>query len=168
MSDSPTTPIPAWRVALNVAIVTDPRGRAGVAEKLGCSRPYVSRVTTGDIDPAPAKFVRRVIATLMRVECPHLGVTLAPDECRTFAARTYARISATEVPHWRACQKCPVKAPPRDGFAASPRGGDTSGPAEPDPRCPPDQQPAKPRKPRKPNGGAITTPRNEATEGAAA
>jgi hypothetical protein len=105
-------PLPAWRRALADAAAADPRGRAGVAERMGVSRVYVSRVMSGDIDPVPDKFIGRVLAALCRVECPHLGRTLAPAECRAYAARPYRALAAAEVNHWRACQRCPNKAPP--------------------------------------------------------
>lgn len=105
-------PLPAWRRALEAATQADPRGRAGVAERIGVSRVYVSRVMSGDISPVPAKFVDRVVATLCRVDCPHLGRDIAPDECRRYAARPYRALAAAEVAHWRDCQRCPNRAPP--------------------------------------------------------
>lgn len=105
-------PLPAWRRALEEAVQRDPRGRAGVAERIGVSRVYVSRVMSGDISPVPESFVGRVLAHLCRVDCPHLGRALAPSECRHYAERPYRALAAAEVNHWRACQRCPNKAPP--------------------------------------------------------
>lgn len=104
--------VPAWRRALDNAIETDPRGSAGVAERLGVSRPYVSRVANFSMKTAPAAFIERVAAVYLRVECPHLATTIAPAECRTYARREFRLISQFEVDHWRACQRCPNKAPP--------------------------------------------------------
>lgn len=104
-------PVPAWRTALDAAIAADPRRTAGVALRLGVSRPYVSRVINHHMR-APQEFIDRVTAILMRVECPHLKASLAPAECRTFSARRYQQIGPFEVDHWRACQSCTVKAPP--------------------------------------------------------
>lgn len=99
--------VPAWRRALDAAIQADPRGRAGVAEKLGVSRPYVSRVVNFHMPVAPASFIERVAAVYLRVQCPHLGQEIAPAECRTYSGRTYSACSQFEVDHWRACQRCP-------------------------------------------------------------
>jgi hypothetical protein len=100
-------PAPSWRRALDEAIEADPRGRKGVAERLGVSRPYVSRITTGHIPQASPKFIRRVVAVLQRVDCPHLGTSLPPADCRAYAERRYAQIGPFDVPHWRACRACP-------------------------------------------------------------
>ena len=104
----------AWRVVLNDAITADPAGKKGVAERLGVSRPYVSRVTTGNLQHrVPAKFIARVSAVLMRVDCPYLQRPLAPADCRSYAERNYAQISSFEVDHWRACRGCPNNARPQ-------------------------------------------------------
>ena len=118
-------PVPAWRTALDAAIAADPRRTAGVALRLGVSRPYVSRVITGHMPRAPQAFIDRVLATYLRVQCPHLKVSLAPSECRAYAGRSYGQITVYEVDHWRACRSCPVKAPtvfglPAEGATATP------------------------------------------------
>ena len=100
-------PTPGWRLALNAAISADPEGKKGVAERLGVSRPYVSRITTGHIAVASRRFVARVEAALMQVDCPHLLRALPPAECRAYAQRSYAQISQFDVGHWRACRTCP-------------------------------------------------------------
>lgn len=96
-----------WRELLKNGVETDPRGISGVAKRMGISRPYVSRVLTGSMDPVPVKFTDRVLATFARVECPYLKTALAPQECRAYAQRSYSAITAADVPHWRACKKCP-------------------------------------------------------------
>lgn len=99
-------PVPAWRAALDQAIAADPQGKLGVALRLGVSRPYVSRITTGHIPAASPRFVERVRATYLQVQCPHLGRTLPPDDCRRFAGRSYAELGPDGVDHWRACRRC--------------------------------------------------------------
>lgn len=106
MSEHTPQPLPAWRTALDTAIATDPRGKLGVAERLGVSRPYVSRVATGHIPVASPLFVQRVVDNYLQVNCPHLQAPLPPGQCRSYAARTYTQISAHDVPHWRACLRC--------------------------------------------------------------
>lgn len=112
-------PAPSWRRALDAAIATDPAGKQGVAARLGVSRPYVSRVTTGHIPVAPQRFIDRVAAVYLQVDCPHLQRSLPPADCQAFAAREYARIAAADVPHWRACRRCPSNPVQRRAVAAS-------------------------------------------------
>jgi hypothetical protein len=101
-------PAPDWRRALDAAIASDPRGRQGVAERLEVSRGYVSRVAGGDLTACPpARFIERVEATLMELDCPFMGRRMAPAECRRYASRSYAQVSQFDVPHWRACRACP-------------------------------------------------------------
>lgn len=97
-----------WLDLLKSSIATDPRGISGVAARLGYSRPAVSRVLAGTYGDTRniATAVQRLLA---RIDCPHLGASLAPAECRAYAARSYSAISAADVPHWRACKKCPHK-----------------------------------------------------------
>lgn len=105
-------PLPAWRRALDAAIATDPRGRQGVAERLEVTRAYVSRVAGGDLAARPpARFIERVHAALMQVDCPYLGRSIPPAECRAYASRSYAQVRRHEVDHWRACLKCTARAP---------------------------------------------------------
>ena len=114
--------LPAWRVVLNSAITTDPAGKKGVAERLGVSRPYVSRVTTGDLQHrVPARFIARVTAVLMQVDCPYLQRPLPPAECGRYAERSYAQVSSFEVDHWRACRACPNNARRNASLAAAQR-----------------------------------------------
>ena len=103
--------LPAWRVALDAAIAGDPAGKKGVAERLTeagfkTSRPYVSRIATGHIPKASAKFIAKVVAVYLRVDCPALQRSLPPAECRAYAERSYAQITSFEVAHWRACRGC--------------------------------------------------------------
>lgn len=97
-----------WRVLIEQAIDTDPRGITGVAMRLGYSRPAVSRVINGTYG-STENFAKAVLAAYARIDCPHLKTSLAPDECRNFAGRSYRAITAAEVPHWRACKRCPHK-----------------------------------------------------------
>lgn len=97
-----------WLTLLRTAVDADPRGIAGAAERLGYSRPAISRViagTYGSTDNVAAA----VLATYARIDCPHLKVSLAPNECAAYAARRYSAIAAADVPHWRACKRCPHK-----------------------------------------------------------
>jgi hypothetical protein len=97
-----------WLAILKAAIAAEPRGISGVAQRLGYSRPAVSRVLAGSYGNTE-RLAAAVLATFARIDCPHLGASLAPDECRAYATRSYSAISAADVPHWRACKKCPHK-----------------------------------------------------------
>ena len=100
-----------WRALLDAAIATDPRGITGVAERLGYSRPAISRVVAGTYG-SPGNVAAAVLATYARIDCPHLQTSLAPQDCAVFAARSYSAITAADVPHWRACRRCPNKPEP--------------------------------------------------------
>jgi len=139
-SANPPAVAPAWVLALSTAIATDPRGKAGVAERLGVTRAYVSRVVCGDLAATPPeRFVARVQAVLMQVQCPYLARLLPPDQCRSYAQRSYSQVNQFEVDHWRACRRCPNKAPPALP-APLPAQAQQAAPKAP---------PAQPRSPRK-------------------
>lgn len=95
-----------WFDTLCTAIDTDPRGITGVAEQLGYSRPAISRVLSGTYGSTD-KIAAAVLEIYARIDCPHLLTSLAQQTCRDYAARSYRAITAAEVPHWRACKKCP-------------------------------------------------------------
>lgn len=109
---------PLWLTLLLDAVATHPKGKLGVAGALGISRPYVSRVLTGSIPVPPQKFIDRVLRTYQRVDCPHLGTSLAHSDCVTHASRPYAALSHMEVDHWRACQRCAHRPASAAGAAA--------------------------------------------------
>lgn len=104
---------PDWRRVLADAIATDPLGRKGVADKIGVSRVYVSRVAGGHIDPVSPRFIARLLGWYERIACPHLRSEITPAQCRSHAQRPYKALEGpAEVEHWRACQRCTAKAPP--------------------------------------------------------
>ena len=95
-----------WLSLLRQAVDADPRGKAGVAERLGYSRPAISRVLSGSYGDT-GRLATKVLATYARIDCPHLLASLAPAECSAYAGRAYGAIAAADVPHWRACRRCP-------------------------------------------------------------
>lgn len=99
---------PDWRDVLEREISADPRGKLGLAERMGVSRVYVSRVATGHIPPEQVspRFIARLYESLEAYICPHTGQTIAPSLCRQTAARTYESLTFAEVDQWRACQSC--------------------------------------------------------------
>ena len=95
-----------WLPILRQAVADDARGITGVAERLGYTRPAISRVLSGNYKNT-SFIAAKVLATYARIDCPHLHESLAPDECAAYAGRSYGAITAADVPHWRACRKCP-------------------------------------------------------------
>ncbi len=95
-----------WLSLLRQAVDADPRGITGVAARLDYSRPAISRVLSGTYRD-PSLIAAKVLATYARIDCPHLQVSIAPHECAAYAGRSYGAITAADVPHWRACRKCP-------------------------------------------------------------
>ena len=110
-----------WMQALAEACQSHKRGKAGVAEVLGVSRGYVSQIMNNHWPSVPQDFVLRVQERLCLVSCPHLGQAIAPSACRQYATRQWEAISQFEVDHWRACQRCPAKAPPAPTAAVKPK-----------------------------------------------
>lgn len=96
-----------WLELLRAAVARDARGISGVAELLGYSRPAISRALAGTYGNTE-HLQRAVLAGLARVDCPFLCASLAPQECAGYASRSYGGITAADVPHWRACRKCPL------------------------------------------------------------
>ncbi len=83
--------------------------RAALARELGVSRSAISQALDlkypGDTKKLRAKIVERLAAQLA---CPHLGVDLAPSECKAVRERPLSAASASpaDVKHWQACQLC--------------------------------------------------------------
>lgn len=89
---------------LNVEIAAS--SVAAVAERLGVSRPLVSRVIHGNYGN-DARFFARVEEVLGAVDCPYLSERIANSRCRSIALGACPSQSADDVAHWRACQHCP-------------------------------------------------------------
>lgn len=112
--DTSVTPTPAiadWRAILAREVELHPRGKAGVAERLGVSRAYVSRAMsegTSAYDEVPRTFIRRVLDLESDVDCPAAGGRVARAECRKAngPAPTHNPLA---MRLWRECQTCPIK-----------------------------------------------------------
>lgn len=99
-----------WLAVLERAVAIDPRGITGVAERIGYSRPAVSRALAGSYGDT-TKLAAAVQRELVRIDCPHLATTITAPQCRDYASRSYTAITAADVPHWRACRRCAHKPP---------------------------------------------------------
>lgn len=100
--------VPEWFATLSREAEQHPRGKAGVAERLGVTRPYVARVLTNNIPLASVspKFVERVVDSYGGWNCPHTGTHISARACRACASQTYESLSFAEVDQWRSCQGC--------------------------------------------------------------
>lgn len=100
--------VPDWFAMLSHEAERHPRGKAGVAERLGVTRPYVARVLTHNIplSSVSPRFVERVVDSYGGWDCPHTGAHISARACRGCASKTYESLSFAEVDQWRACQAC--------------------------------------------------------------
>jgi len=105
------TPAPLWRDIIEREIAADPRGKAGVADRLGVSRCYVSRVLTAGksgYQAVPRKFVLRVLDLDAEIDCPAADAKRPRAECHK-ANDPMPTWNPIAVGLWRACQTCPHK-----------------------------------------------------------
>lgn len=109
--EAAVTPTPDWRAILAREVGLHPRGKAGVAKRLGVSRCYVSRaLSTGKAayDKVPQTFISRVLDLESDVDCPATSSRVARAECRKalMPAPTHNPLA---MRIWRECQTCPIK-----------------------------------------------------------
>lgn len=100
-----------WRDILAREVALDPRGKAGVAERLGVCRSYVSRVlSTGKsgYKAVPRKFILRVLDLEAEIDCPARGLRAPRTDCHK-ANEPIPTWNPVAVALWRACQQCPNK-----------------------------------------------------------
>lgn len=102
-----------WRALLAKAVAEHPKGKAGVAARLGVSRALVSRVMSEGKSALAASddFIALVIARLKvieQVECLIDGEAVDITECQKAndPAPTHKPLA---MYRWRACQQCPNK-----------------------------------------------------------
>lgn len=92
-------------------VAANKRGKAGVAERLGVSRAYVSRCLSSGASAfkeVPDEFVSRVLGTYHIVVCPATGEKRSRDECRS-ANEPAPTHNPLAMRLWRECQQCPNK-----------------------------------------------------------
>lgn len=118
-----TDPAEEWLALLLAACERHPRGKAGVAARLGVSRVYVTRAistaqggASGISSGVSAKFVRLVIDRLCEVrECPATLQAQPVSECRRIALTPPPTHNPLLMRIWGVCQGCiykPSPAPP--------------------------------------------------------
>jgi len=98
--------VPRWLELLAVAVEVDPRGRAGVAVRIGYSRGAVSTALRGKYAASTEGIAQAVLEYYDRHHCPHLVREISRKECSDAARRACPTTSPREVRHWRACQNC--------------------------------------------------------------
>ncbi len=102
-----------WRAILAREIALHPRGKAGVAERLGVTRSYVSRAMSSGSSAyaaVPAKFIARVFDIESDVDCPANGSRVPRADCRK-ANGPAPTHNPFAMMLWRQCQSCPIKPP---------------------------------------------------------
>ena len=112
---TPTPAIADWRAILAREVDLHPRGKAGVAARLGVSRAYVSRAMsegTGAYAKVPQRFIARVIDRFHVVDfCPATWQPQPRHECNK-ANRPAPTHNPLAMRIWRCCQTCPHKPNP--------------------------------------------------------
>ncbi|MEN9357146.1 MAG: hypothetical protein RL695_1317 [Pseudomonadota bacterium] len=109
-----SAPPESWQTLLEAACARHPRGRAGVADRLGVSRAYVSRALataaggkSGIGSGVGEKFQRRVIDRLCEVrECPATLQAQPVSECRRIAKPAAPTHNPLLMRIWGVCQTC--------------------------------------------------------------
>lgn len=102
---------PTWRRLLDEALA-ELGSKQLVANRLGVSRPYVSRVMTGSIKSPPQSFIDRVTSRFEVVDCPHSCQQQPRGDCRV-ALESAPTHNPFRLALWQACQTCPHKPMPK-------------------------------------------------------
>ncbi len=97
-----------WKTLLAEAIATDPRGRAGVADRLGLSRSAVSQVMSDTYPARVDKIAQTVLDHLDKPDCPLVGRIIERALCRRTALIPGPRGGDARA-RWLTCQTCPSK-----------------------------------------------------------
>ena len=104
---------PDWRALLAAEVETNPKGKAGVAIRLGVSRAYVSRALSSGsaaFKAVPPKFIARVIDRLHVIpECPATGQPQPRSDCMRIGNGAAPTHNPLSMRIWIECQRCPHK-----------------------------------------------------------
>lgn len=103
-----------WQSLLSRAV--EGSSRSAVARELGVSRPSVSLLLSGKYPGNPNRMAARIIERYARVDCPHTGQSVSPDQCRRYAGPVPTS-SPAALRQWRACQSCPNNPNPKETAA---------------------------------------------------
>jgi hypothetical protein len=97
-----------WLELLRQAVDADPRGRAGVAEKIGFSRPAISQVLSGVYPARPDKIARAVVDHYDKPDCILMNKVIDRPLCRRVSLIPEPQGGDARV-RWLTCQTCPHK-----------------------------------------------------------
>jgi hypothetical protein len=99
-----------WMALLAGAVVADPRGIAGVAERIGFSRPAISQVLSGTYAASTARIETAVMDHYDLPLCPLAGgVEIPRATCRRKALRPQPFGGRVILADWHTCQACQYK-----------------------------------------------------------
>jgi hypothetical protein len=102
-----------WLNILQLEIARDPRGKAGVAQRMGVSRAYLSRATScgsSAYKTVPRQFIARVRDLADTLHCPVQNTPIPRAECHK-ACGPAPTHNPNAMSIWRECQRCPHKPP---------------------------------------------------------
>lgn len=94
-----------WMELLKEAI-KKPSSKKQVADKLGVSRPTISRVMSGTYGADTKNIENKVLDVFGRIQCPHIGADITQAQCKENRTRAAPTSSPREMKFWRACQSC--------------------------------------------------------------
>ncbi|MFZ5483517.1 MAG: hypothetical protein ACOZB0_04730 [Pseudomonadota bacterium] len=97
-----------WKNLLARAVEDDPRGRAGVAEKIGYHRSAVSQALSGTYAAKMDKIAQAVLDHYDRPDCILVGRVIERPLCRRTALIAEPKGGDARV-RWLTCQTCPHK-----------------------------------------------------------
>lgn len=77
-----------------------------IGRRIGYSRSAVSTFHARKYPGDTRRIEAAILQCLSTVDCPHLGLEIAGDRCRSYRDRPYPTSSSVEAAHWRACKTC--------------------------------------------------------------
>jgi len=99
-----------WYALLAAAVEADPRGRAGVAERISYSRGAVSNTLAGNYGAGVDGVARAVLDHYDRPACPLVGgEEIERDACRRKSLRPRPFGGVAILAQWEVCQACEHK-----------------------------------------------------------
>lgn len=104
-----------WFRLLEKAVAEEPRGKAGVVDRLiaagaqRVSRTQLSLVLSGTYPASPQRLAAKVLAVYDRHHCPYLGADVSIDHCIAITRGPVPTWDPAALDNRRVCQTCPHK-----------------------------------------------------------
>jgi len=100
-----------WFHLLVDAVARDPRGKAGVAEKINAeggkvSRPQISLVINGAYKASTRHIAAKVLTVFDRHVCPYLGESIDVGQCQEINTGPTPTWDPAALDQRRTCQTC--------------------------------------------------------------